>query len=43
MSPRTQPADEKQARNADKGVALLILFICVPFCAAAGMVAWMAG
>lgn len=43
MSPRTHPADDKHARDADKGVALLILFICLPFCAVAGLVVWMAG
>ncbi len=43
MSPRTQSADDKHARDADKGVALLILFICLPFCAVAGLVVWMAG
>jgi hypothetical protein len=44
VSPRTHdPHTDKHAHDADKGVALLILFICVPFCAAAGLVAWMAG
>lgn len=32
-----------KGRDADKGVFLLVLFVCVPFCALAGIVVWMAG
>lgn len=43
MSPRTHDPADRHARDTDKGVALLILFTCLPFCAAAGLVVWMAG
>lgn len=29
--------------DADKGVFLIVLFVCVPFCIIAGLVVWMAG
>lgn len=36
-------ATDKKARDSDKGAALLVLFICLPFCVFAGLVAWMGG
>jgi cell division septal protein FtsQ len=34
---------ERKGSEADKGVFLIVLVVCLPFCILAGIVAWMAG
>lgn len=43
MSARGFERRAGKRRDADKGVFLIVLFVCVPFCAVAGIVVWMAG
>ena len=43
MSARGFGRRVEKGRDADKGVFLIVLFVCVPFCVVAGIVVWMAG